>query len=953
MSRIEQAMDRWMAIGRLLSLSLLLPLVAPNAWADVDAIEPPAFLVASGVVLELDAAAKTKAEMDDAAVVASLGAVDPIERAADRAPAVLDAEAAALLNDSEKALAVGEVFRAVRLLGRAEAIAPDHPAVVRALGIAYAMSGNEVRAATYLRRAFANDPADAEVAMRLAHYAAASSSLAEAFAFAEAFESAGGPALIADRFRAEALGRAGYLSAAAERLSLVSSGIDAFDLDRLEVDDRSRPAVAQASSVIAALRPQLAMERGDLLLSLGRYAEADRAYAAASTGYPSPRYPLSTRRVYLSLRSGAQAAAIGHAISYLSSADASPKHAALVTYLVEQGVLADQLAAALSDAIDRRGGSLALLTGLSRVAEKSRVVERVRTWLSEAPIDTERLGQAIALMRFDDDDPADAQPLLSLMRIVSGLMRERPERATAYARAFAERIDAPVTVLRALKRDPFAGEADGWLVLLAAELYATVGRTSDAIEQYRRAFEVKPDLGDDAELALAALLMERGDAADALDALGGPTLDDDWPRFDLGVRALAAAGETTRAIQLADERVEAFGKDRETDLLRIKLIAMLGEPQQACNLLIRVISNHPSDPLLYELGFDLVYDYQSGFSSIHDAERMRRAFTTKLTDNLPNSSMGRFFRVVNMLSNPSRHDEAIALLRLAIDEDPTNTEAMALLVQLYDMTGDTDAADAAHQRHAEAMGIGVARSLLIASRGVSIGEPERAARALRDMLALDREGVLPGPAMTGDQANAVLTFLDAADPAGDIDTLAIELIRRFPDHPGLNNGIGYRWAVQGKNLLQAEAMIQRALDIEGMDHSLLDSMAWVQYKLGDFDAALATQSHALRLLEATMRRFGNANNRHAATRAILSDHMGDILYRKGDAKRALEHWREALKQNFDDDETLLDPELMSLGGRLKAKIEAMAKGQDVPTAEVPGPAARGPKGHPADLEPAE
>ncbi|CAN0381621.1 unnamed protein product, partial [Ectocarpus sp. 4 AP-2014] len=111
---------------------------------------------------------------------------------------------------------------------------------------------------------------------------------------------------------------------------------------------------------------------------------------------------------------------------------------------------------------------------------------------------------------------------------------------------------------------------------------------------------------------------------------------------------------------------------------------------------------------------------------------------------------------------------------------------------------------------------------------------------------------------------------DAAEP------IYIRMVRRFPDSALLNNALGYRWACQNRNLRQARAMIQRAIDVEGENSAYLDSLAWVFYKMGDFAQAEAYQRQALEMLRAEQLQRGEQLR---ASKAVLYDHMGDILYR--------------------------------------------------------------------------
>ena len=290
-----------------------------------------------------------------------------------------------------------------------------------------------------------------------------------------------------------------------------------------------------------------------------------------------------------------------------------------------------------------------------------------------------------------------------------------------------------------------------------------------------------------------------------------------------------------------------------------------------------------------------------------------------------------------------------------LEEQPGSTGVLSLLVEVYDEAGDEEAAEAMFERYIQAVAPGASRSILIADRAIDKGDNQQAVQALDQAIALEEEGVLPGPALTGDQASSLLHYMEMADQQRDTDGLYLAMVRRFPDHAGLNNALGYRWTVENKNLLHAKAMIQRALEADPMSHSILDSLAWVQYKLGEFDEAHATQSRALMILEALLApRIGRLPEEleadYAATAAILNDHMGDILYKRGEPRKALDYWRQAQKQVYTEEQMRHDPELRTLGDRLKAKITALDQGQPAPIAPVPGPEAHGPEGHPADQQ---
>ncbi|MEM9108417.1 MAG: hypothetical protein AAGC72_00125 [Planctomycetota bacterium] len=873
--------------------------------------------------------------------------------------AALPPRAAALVQDSTSASEKGEAFRAVQFLRQAEEIAPDHPTVIRALAMASAESGNLTRAALYLKRIIAFRQQDVDALLTLARHATQSEPREQALAYCHAIDKAHAPAVIADYYRATALARAGYTTAAAECLSRLLDRIGEVDLDGIAKDGKTPPLLLRELRVIKETTPQLRIQQGDLLLKSGHFKQAAQVYDAIKLDEVSTRHTLVARRIYLALHAKNPDSAIDQAIALLSEPDAREADAKLVGYLKQQGVSDLALAQRIEALVQTDGVTLTRLIALSRVAEKGRLLGPINTWLSSGPVSPDRLRQAIALVPFDDAQPTDAAALTDLLKLVANLMQQSPEQAYAYAQAAVSEVQSPVTLLRAIRSDRYTAQSSVFTQLLAAVAYEQTLRRQDALSEYLALSTDHAELLEQVHFQTVRLQLALGLGREAFEALGTPDVDAEWTEFELSIRAMALAGQAREALALVDERIRSLGKQLRLDLLRIEMIAMMGRPQEACNLLLRLISSQPNDESLYRLGIDLAYDYRASFSRMTDADRMRRAFVTRLISNLPDSPMARIGMAQNIMSNPARFDEAEQLLFKVLEDEPQNAAAMSILVDLYDGVGDEVSATEMHRRYVEAIPVGVSRTLIIAERAVDKGQTQQATQVIEEILQLEEQGVLPGPAMTGSQAASLLHYIEAADPDRETDDLYLGMIRRFPDDPGLNNALGYRWAVQGKNLLQAKAMIERALQADPGSHSIMDSLAWVQYKLGEFDEAKATQSRALMVLEALLARLRRPGlglpdeliPDLGATTAILNDHMGDIHYKLGEERKAIDAWRVAMKQTYGEEEMQFDPELATLAARLNAKIDAIAEGQPAPVAEVPGPEAHGPAGHPAQNAP--
>lgn len=133
-----------------------------------------------------------------------------------------------------------------------------------------------------------------------------------------------------------------------------------------------------------------------------------------------------------------------------------------------------------------------------------------------------------------------------------------------------------------------------------------------------------------------------------------------------------------------------------------------------------------------------------------------------------------------------------------------------------------------------------------------------------------------------------------ANGIGDFP-LAIEMMERVLALDDANfdalNYIGYSWAEMGENLDQAEVYIREALFLRGPNGHMLDSLAWVLFRRGELEEALAIQLEAIELLD---------------DNAILWDHLGDIYLELGDTEGALGAWTRALDYADEYSEDVLE-----------------------------------------------
>lgn len=111
------------------------------------------------------------------------------------------------------------------------------------------------------------------------------------------------------------------------------------------------------------------------------------------------------------------------------------------------------------------------------------------------------------------------------------------------------------------------------------------------------------------------------------------------------------------------------------------------------------------------------------------------------------------------------------------------------------------------------------------------------------------------------------------------DLLAI--LEREPDHVEALNSLGYTLADRTTRYEDALSYIKRALELRPNASHILDSMGWVQYRLGHLDEAIQYLRRAMET---------NYDPEIAA-------HLGEVLWVKGDQKGARSIWDEALQKS--------------------------------------------------------
>jgi tetratricopeptide (TPR) repeat protein len=125
--------------------------------------------------------------------------------------------------------------------------------------------------------------------------------------------------------------------------------------------------------------------------------------------------------------------------------------------------------------------------------------------------------------------------------------------------------------------------------------------------------------------------------------------------------------------------------------------------------------------------------------------------------------------------------------------------------------------------------------------------------------------------------------LDRIDVA---ETSLRRLITLKPDNAQAYNALGYTLADRTDRLAEARDYIEKALKLSPEDPFILDSMGWVEYRLGN-------HAQGLQFLQKAFQQRPDPE---------IAAHLGEVLWAKGKKTEAEKVWRDSLRENPESEE---------------------------------------------------
>ncbi len=245
------------------------------------------------------------------------------------------------------------------------------------------------------------------------------------------------------------------------------------------------------------------------------------------------------------------------------------------------------------------------------------------------------------------------------------------------------------------------------------------------------------------------------------------------------------------------------------------------------------------------------------------------------------------------------------------DDARDPTQALLLLAQIAQERGDTDAALkwlAQIEPGPAYVGAQIQRAQLVAARGdidlarkmlaeistdgereqtqviLAEGQILRDAKQVPEAFAVLQNALLHAP----DNTDLLYDYAMLAEKLDRIDVMEKALrkvIELAPKNQQAYNALGYSLAERNMRLPEALQLIEKALQLAPEDPFILDSMGWVQYRLGHLQEAenYLRRAYALQ------------------PDAEIGVHLGEVLWVKGQRDDAQKLWRDARAKDPEND----------------------------------------------------
>jgi tetratricopeptide (TPR) repeat protein len=514
------------------------------------------------------------------------------------------------------------------------------------------------------------------------------------------------------------------------------------------------------------------------------------------------------------------------------------------------------------------------------------------------------------------DGVRKAREPLELHRALAATLVEEAAQTEDEAVARALREEALEQYRRAVRIKP----DDARTLVQLGSLTMLNGDLAETLAWYRKVEELAPrDLGLRRRLALSfEQARTPADAVAALGALAGEA-DPAQVHYYLG-EVHESRGEIDEAVAAFQQACRAARKDPQP-VLRLALMQIQHQRlEQAGETLREGLERIPDHA---ELTTMLAFTYLDrelpeealGWFARAEALRQAESEETRAAYGEETDHARFYYNYAKAAVLAGRTDEAIGHLSRVLDHDVAYLR-LFMFDLLREEDPDTDRAlsffeafaRAAPQEPAAYYCLGIIRSYR--------EDYEGALADLKRTLTISQTHHRSTQLLDEDFYFAYGAAHERTGRHGEAEALFRKALGMDPDHANTLNYLAYMWAERGENLDEAMTYIEKAVALDPDSGAFLDTLGWVHYQQGDFEAALREIERARALV---------------GDDPVITDHLGDVLLKLDREAEALEHWKRAYR---------LDPEVPGVADKLRARgvdLEALREAAETEAGEAEAP----------------
>lgn len=437
---------------------------------------------------------------------------------------------------------------------------------------------------------------------------------------------------------------------------------------------------------------------------------------------------------------------------------------------------------------------------------------------------------------------------------------------------------------------------------LGVMLYMQADQVDKAFEQLQVLVKLSEAQGEDGFMRAVAAVSQAGDRRAGLEIIRRLVAlhkGDPDARYALALAAIGAE-EYAEAEAEARQLVDSYSDRPKAQALLANILRGRGDLKGALGVLAEALEESPDNQMLLMAHARLLVE----------AEELEVAYRRfQRLEELVGEDTDITYTLGILALELKRWEEGRTYLRELFDSGRRLDEAAFYIAHSYEQEGELDLALDWYGRVTggnQLVDARVRASMLLGRRG----EIEAARALLRELRTMVRHRAIELFLVEGeilregehyeqimalyDQAlhevpgNSELLYARAMNAAAmdRLDILEQDLqaiLQQDPEHADALNALGYTLADKTDRFQEALGYIERALVLKPDTPAILDSMGWVQYRLGRHELSLRYLRRAMELMPD----------------AEIAAHLGEVLWVTGEQGQARKIWREALEQDPD------------------------------------------------------